>query len=273
MTFESMMTSDAFRHLDPNLQAKILEWHEFNNRKRLSQTAKWFDDPDLRKAWLKQLFGSFQYHEDLVRLHWPWVQYIEQAIERPYVREKFPVAYDFFKRIAIPNFEKVIRPGQLDPAKWVNGASGGAARSIAYYDHDTGLDMDHNWQWCTEDDRHFVFAIWGLMTKMSTNIQNTVDRTWFDKHVGNDDDLLQERYVGPIDWPPNWKQDLLGEHGLRLLRPEALRIKAGEPVPRSGAWRALDAGRSETRSVASGETLPDLGSAYGTTVWQLEDPL
>lgn len=46
-----------------------------------------------------------------------------------------------------------------------------------------------------------------------------------------------------------------------------LRAKAGTPCPRSGIWQSQDT-KAEQRYCKEGESLPDLGSAYGLTVWQ-----
>jgi hypothetical protein len=53
-------------------------------------------------------------------------------------------------------------------------------------------------------------------------------------------------------------------------RPAAtneLRSKAGEPCPKAGIWQPMEPGAA-LRSDLAGETMADLKSAYGITVWQ-----
>lgn len=46
-----------------------------------------------------------------------------------------------------------------------------------------------------------------------------------------------------------------------------LRAKAGEPCPKAGIWQPMDSGAAQ-RSYEAGETMGNLGSAYGITVWR-----
>lgn len=46
-----------------------------------------------------------------------------------------------------------------------------------------------------------------------------------------------------------------------------LRAKAGEPCPRAGIWKSIDA-KGISRTYKDGEMMDDLGSSYGLTVWQ-----
>lgn len=48
---------------------------------------------------------------------------------------------------------------------------------------------------------------------------------------------------------------------------EDLRAKAGEPCPKSGVWQPLDVG-ALPRTYQAGESMANLGSAYGLTVWR-----
>ena len=47
-----------------------------------------------------------------------------------------------------------------------------------------------------------------------------------------------------------------------------LRAKAGEPCPKAGIWESIDTGAMRQRSYEAGETMGNLGSAYGITVWR-----
>ncbi|MBK1613895.1 hypothetical protein CKO44_10480 [Rubrivivax gelatinosus] len=49
-----------------------------------------------------------------------------------------------------------------------------------------------------------------------------------------------------------------------------LRAAAGEPCPRDGYWMT-PAGTSTRRRFARGETMPEVGCDYGTTLWQWDD--
>ena len=44
------------------------------------------DDPELRKAWLKRRFGSFEYHEKLLDIHAAWLALIYAGLRRPEVQ-------------------------------------------------------------------------------------------------------------------------------------------------------------------------------------------
>lgn len=46
-----------------------------------------------------------------------------------------------------------------------------------------------------------------------------------------------------------------------------LRARAGEPCPRAGIWQSMDAGAVRQQTYEVGETMGNLGSAYGITVW------
>lgn len=55
---------------------------------------------------------------------------------------------------------------------------------------------------------------------------------------------------------------------VRKDEPEReLRAQAGHPCPRAGIWQPVDPGATQRR-YAAGETLANLGSAYGFTVWR-----
>lgn len=41
--------------------------------------------------------------------------------------------------------------------------------------------------------------------------------------------ILNEKYTGPIDWPANRREQVLGEQTATLAGKEAIRIKAGQP--------------------------------------------
>jgi hypothetical protein len=45
------------------------------------------------------------------------------------------------------------------------------------------------------------------------------------------------------------------------------RIKAGQPCPKAGVWASQDV-KSMERYYKAGETMLDLNSAYGLTLWK-----
>jgi hypothetical protein len=49
-----------------------------------------------------------------------------------------------------------------------------------------------------------------------------------------------------------------------------LRVAAGQACPRAGWW-VSPAGATSRRQFAAGEVMPDLGGAYGATIWQWDD--
>jgi len=59
----------------------------------------------------------------------------------------------------------------------------------------------------------------------------------------------------------------LSPSGRQAEDNKELRAKAGEPCPRAGVWKSIDAGAVRQRTYEVGETMGNLGSAYGITVW------
>lgn len=222
------------------------------------------DEKELRKAWLKQKFGSFEYHEEMLRLHAEWMTLIYRALARPEVQRNYPEEYKFFMGPAKTNFDDCALPGQLDPTLWKAGQQAGFARDILDYGRDSGLDVEQTWNWMTEDERSRMNDLWDRMAQMAQNIRRTVDDTWerVDPYT-----ILNERYTGPITWPPDWREEVLGAGGGGLLGLNAPRVRAGDPAPQAGQWRALD-GSARVQRADVGDVLPDLKSAYGITIWQ-----
>lgn len=228
------------------------------------------DNAALRKAWLKQKFGSFEYHEFLLRLHEKWLDLIYTALARPEVEQHFAQTYRFFSEPAKRIFDDVALPGQLNPAKWKPGCQAGYARDISDYNRDTGLDVMTTWEWLTKEEEGRIFPLWGYMNQMAENIRMTVDGKWFNSTDGNDDSLLNELYTGIIDWPPNWMNELPPEVlAAAQSQPPTQRpnVPAGQPCPEAGWWHT-PAKPGSRRFFRAGETMPDTGSDYGQTFWQ-----
>jgi hypothetical protein len=218
------------------------------------------DDKELRKAWLKKKFGSFEYHEELMELHARWLALIKQALARARGDPAATQPSKWFCDVAVPNFKKAPKPGQIDPTSWRPGEYTGWARSILDYRHDTGLEDPSAWDWMTPSEQDAMYSLWVRMMQNATNIRRTVDDSWFSPRRGHDDDLLNEEDTGPIDWPANWRQEIEGSSS-------ALRVTAERPVPRDGLWQSVDSAARQQRARA-GDTLPDLHSGYGLTVWE-----
>lgn len=216
------------------------------------------DDKELRKAWLKKKFASFEYHEELMELHARWLALIKQALARAKADPVAAQPSKWFCDVAIPNFEEAPKPGQIDPTSWKPGEYTGWARSILDYRHDTGLEDPSAWDWMTPSEQDVMYPLWGAMARVARNIQYTVDDMW--TYKGSDDYILDESYTGPIDWPANWRDEV-------ETTSNALRVTAGRPVPRDGLWQSVDSAARQQRA-RSGESLPNLDSGYGLTVWQ-----
>ncbi|AKX44191.1 hypothetical protein AKN87_03065 [Thiopseudomonas alkaliphila] len=217
-------------------------------------------DKKLRKAWLKRKFLSFEYHEELVTLHSQWLKRLYELLKASNAKEEFPEDYDYLWTIAIPNFEKISKPGQLDPNKWEPGRSAGVARSIPDYRE----LMYHNYCWNWLDKHEWeqeILQPWNEMLRMCTNIRQTVDNLWFNPRKGNDDAILNERYTGPIDWPAHWED---------APREVPKSVAGGQSCPRSGWWFSLAEPQTIQRYYfKEGETFPVFeGSRYGDTFWQ-----
>jgi hypothetical protein len=225
------------------------------------------DDRALRKAWLKQKFGSFAYHEDMLQLHAEWLAHIKQSLSRHEQQQQPNTTTQWLRNVAVPNFEKVAKPGQFRREDFKPGQTFGAATWILDYDRDSGLDNTSTWDWMTEAERVRLYEIWGPMSRMAKNILYTVDDVW-DRHPEDLYWILDEEFTGPIGWPASWRDDVLGVRGAVIANnTQALRAKGGEPAPKAGQWIALDPSGKQLM-LASSDKLPDLRSPYGVTIWQ-----
>ena len=229
-------------------------------------TTPQLDDKTLRKAWLKQKFGSFEYHEDMLKLHALWLDTIKTAFAKAKQDKRLSAQDEGLINYALPILDRVAKPGTFNKEQFRVGQTFGSAISIKDYDRDSGLETPAAWAWMTEAERKRMYELWGPMSFMAKNIIYTVDDQW--TYKGSDDYILDDSYTGPITWPTNWQADVLGVQGQAMLaQPSALRVKGGEPVSQDGTWQALDP-KAQRLNLRSGETPPDLNSPYGHTVWQ-----
>lgn len=233
------------------------------------------DEKALRKAWLKQYFASFEYHEQMLWNMHEWIKVIRRALVRAEAdHSELPPGRGFktvaeeahdFRRRLLPLIERSDSYGKHTRSDWESRRHTASYVSVSDFNRYLISEQDA-FSWMTEAEAVELGKYWRPMSQMAQNIQYTVDRMWFSKLRQHDDDLLNEEITGPITYPPDWREQLLGPQAA-LLQSEAPRATAGRPVPQSGLWRAVDARGDELR-VKAGETLPDLSSAYGLTVWQ-----
>ena len=223
------------------------------------------DEKTLRKAWLKKRFASWEYHEELLRLHDEYLTALHRHWARSEIQKQYPDDYKAMQSPVFLNFDRVQKPGEITKSAWDSKPTVGWADAIPY-NFNKGMDFAgcNEYAGVADAEREHLNKLVGLMLEQSENIRRTVENTW-EKH--SPDSILNEEYTGSISWPTNWREDLLGASGAALLAAQAPRIKAGEPVPQDGLWQAVDSSNRQQRSRA-GQTLPDLGSAYGITVWQ-----
>lgn len=227
------------------------------------------DDKALRKAWLKKKFASWEYHEELLKLHDDYLTSLHRHWTRPEIQRQFPDHYRSMQSPVFLNFDQVSKPGQITRSNWNLKKTAGEANAISY-NFNRGMDFANCNEYSGMDDaeRERLNVLVGLMLRRCQNIRRTIEGTW---EKNDPDTILNEKYTGQIAWPTNWREELLGEQGAALLAAQAPRVKAGEPVPSTGLWQAVDVGTRQQR-VNAGNKLPDLGSSYGTTVWQLISP-
>ena len=157
------------------------------------------------------------------------------------------------------------KPGDYKPELWHEYYGVGLFRSIPDYSRYLGSEGDMlGWLSPAEDVE--LGKYWESMARMARNIEHTVDDRW-DDDPADCDWIPDEKYIGPIGWPANWREDLLGAQGQALNANQGLRVSAGAAVPQAGLWQA-EAQSARQQRARSGDQLPDLGSTYGTTVWQ-----
>ncbi|RYE73463.1 MAG: hypothetical protein EOO81_00385 [Oxalobacteraceae bacterium] len=114
------------------------------------------------------------------------------------------------------------------------------------------------WYPATGLERHsLTFAIKGLRMQPVYHVVKTKEE------VRAEDDWLPSPQTVAVatTWHP------LIPSGQPALTHEELRSKAGEPCPKAGVWQPMEPGATPRR-YAVGETMADLKSAYGITVWQ-----
>jgi hypothetical protein len=114
------------------------------------------------------------------------------------------------------------------------------------------------WYPATGLERHsLTFAIKGLRMQPVYRVVKTSEE------LETEDDIfpLPETVAVATTWHP------LIPSGRPAITNQELRAKAGGPCPKTGIWQPMEPGAA-SRSYVAGETMANLGSAYGITVWQ-----
>ncbi|MFN3298058.1 MAG: hypothetical protein ACK42S_15365, partial [Caldimonas sp.] len=227
------------------------------------------DEKRARKAWLKQKFSSFEYHEELVRTHEQWRGVLRRALNRALTdaqwQQQCPgeaaVAKNF-AQTAMPLIEAKPKPGDYKRELWDKYYASGLFRSIPDYNRYLVSEGDFL-SWLTPDEHRELGRYWGPMARMAQNIAYTVDDRW-EEDPDDQDWILDEKYTGPIDWPANWREevDLPGD-----ARPRPPSTPAGSPCPRTGWW-FTPAKANSRRHFQAGQIMPDLHADWGLTIWQ-----
>jgi hypothetical protein len=221
------------------------------------------DEKALRKAWLKMKFASWEYHEELLKLHDEYLTALHQHWAKPDIRKRFPEEAETMRTPVFFNFDRVQKPGEITKSEWKAKTTVGWADAISY-NFNRGLDFANCdiYAGILGSERDRLNAIVGLMLCRCENIRTTVENRWDD----SDDEVLNERYTGPITWPANWRDDIAGADA----STGPLRCPAGQPCPREGFW-VTPAKTNSRRYFHAGEVMPDVGSDYGATIWQWDE--
>ena len=232
------------------------------------------DNKALRKAWLKQKFASFEYHEEMLMLHRQWLDVLRRALARAEGDDSALSHFAFksvhkwavhFRQRYLPLIEANDDMGKYVENEWPRYRATATFRSIPDYSRYLISEGDAL-GWMTEQETAELGKYWGPMARMAQNIHYTVDSRW-DDDAADCDWILDEKYTGTIVWPASWREELLGPTGSSLAAFQGLRVRAGDPVSLPGLWQSVDTAAQQQR-VNAGDTLPDLSSAYGTTIWQ-----
>jgi hypothetical protein len=219
------------------------------------------DEKALRKAWLKKKFASWEYHEELLKLHDEYLTVLHQHWARPDIQKQYPGDYKAMVSPVFFNFDRVQRPGEITKSEWNSKPTVGWADTISY-NFNRGYDFAgcDEYSGISDVEREHLNKLVKQMLTHCTNIRITVENRWDD----SDDEILDERWTGPITWPVNWRDDVAGARDARTAR---LRCEAGQPCPREGFW-FTPAKTNSRRYFHAGQVMPDVGGDYGETIWQ-----
>jgi hypothetical protein len=227
------------------------------------------DEKELRKAWLKRKFGSWEYHEDLLKLHDEYLIALHKHWGRPDIQKQFPDFYSTMKSPVFYNFDDIQKPGEIPKNSWKAGKESGWANVIAYNFNrglgDIGLPFTE-YAGMAQDQVDHLNKLVKLIIHHCTNITYLVETNYVNRK-GTDDIILNEDVTGPINWPLNWRDEI--SHELNgASAPFAVRCEAGHPCPKTGYWWT-PAKQNSRAYFQQGEVMPDFpDSSYGATIWQ-----
>jgi len=223
------------------------------------------EERELRKIWLKRKFGSFEYHEDMLRQHHGFVGVLARALAR--AKDDHSPDPDYGTKSAFAkNFERTDWPliqanddlGKYKKDEWPRSKYTATFRSIPDYSRYLMSEGDRL-GWLNDAEQTELTSYWAPMARMAENIARTVEDDW---EIVSPYTILNERYTGPIVWPDNWRDDVaVATPALRL------RCEAPNPCPREGWWHT-PAQPGSRRLFKTGELMPDLRTDYGATIWE-----
>jgi hypothetical protein len=222
------------------------------------------DEKSLRKAWLKRKFASWEYHEELLKLHDEYLTALHRHWAREDIQKQYPGDYKAMQSPVFFNFDRAPKPGETPKSQWKTGRTVGWADAISY-NFNRGMDYAgvDEYAGMADDLRNHLNKLVALMLRYSQNIRRTVEGTW---EKNDPDTILNERYTGPIDWPSNWRDDVADLAG---TAPH-LSIEAGQPCPREGWW-FTPAKAGSRRFFVVGQVMPAFTTDYGATLWQWDE--
>ncbi len=225
------------------------------------------DEKELRKAWLKRKFGSWEYHEELLKLHDEYLSALHRHWKNPDIQKQYPDDYETMRSPVFLNFDKISKPGEISKDAWKAGKESGWANAISY-NFNRGMDFAgcDEYAGMPQDQIDHLNELVGAMLRHCQNITYTVEGRW--EYKGTDDYILDESYTGPINWPPNWRDDIAHDFGVNLNAPTITRCEANQPCPKTGYWWT-PAKENSRAHFKQGDIMPNFpGSGYGMTIWQ-----
>lgn len=104
-----------------------------------------------------------------------------------------------------------------------------------------------------------TFAIKGLRMQPAYRVTKTVEER--ERESGGAIFSSPETVAVATTWHPVIRS------GRQAQTDEEFRAKAGETCPKAGIWQPMEPGAAQ-QSYEAGETMANLGSAYGITVWR-----
>jgi hypothetical protein len=240
------------------------------------------DDKELRTEWLKRKFASFEYHEEMLKEYWAAIDILDRHWNDPKMASReaqgefagsqkhreWPGITAVMRTTGLHNLKQISRPGHLDRNEWIPGVSAGWARTVRYNLGARGLaDIlgIASETYGMQDSKAQAYGRHiGRAIQMAGNIELTVENRW-------SDDILNEKYTGPINWPTNWEEEIKSVIGASsttsMPTGSDARREANHSCPRAGFWWT-PAKQHSRRYFNQGEIMPDFpDSQYGATIW------